>query len=100
MASLPVVIRFCASVDKLTDTEFNQFILTLVDKCGRDTLITSLFTMFMTNRSSNEETLDTTLNIIKQIIESRKTKPKPASSSDITMQSLPSELIGNLASYL
>eukprot|EP01083_Nonionella_stella_P127996 387762_1 len=70
MASLPVVIRFCASVDKLTGTEFNKFILTLVDKCGRDTLITSLFTMLIANRSSNQETLDSTLNIIKQIIES------------------------------
>eukprot|EP01083_Nonionella_stella_P017135 47890_1 len=103
MASLAEVIRFRAFVDKLTDSEFNQFIQTLVQKCGRGILITSLFALFTSecNRLSNiEQTLDTTLNIIKQIIESRDTKPKPASSSDITMQSLPSELIGNLASYL
>eukprot|EP01083_Nonionella_stella_P242078 844747_1 len=100
MASLAEVIRFRASVDKLTDTEFDQFILTLMQKCGRDIIITSLFTMFTSERNRSSQTLDTTLNIIKQIIESRKTKPKPANSYEITMQSLPSALIGNLASYL
>eukprot|EP01083_Nonionella_stella_P259107 885009_1 len=100
MTSLSEVIRFRASVHKLTDTEFHQFILTLVQKCGRDILITSLFTMFTSGCDRSSQSLETTLNIIKQIIESRKTKPKPASSSDITMQSLPSALIGNLASYL
>eukprot|EP01083_Nonionella_stella_P118661 354317_1 len=100
MASLDEVIRFRASVDKLTGTEFDQFILTLMQKCGRDIIITSLFTMFTSERNRSSQTLDTTLNIIKQIIESRKTKPKPANSYEITMQSLPSALIGNLASYL
>eukprot|EP01083_Nonionella_stella_P169569 575302_1 len=100
MTSLAEVIRFRSSVDKLTDTEFNRFIMMLMQKCGRDILITSLFTMFTSACNRSSDTLDTTLNIIKQIIESRKTKPKPVNSYAITMKSLPSELIGNLASYL
>eukprot|EP01083_Nonionella_stella_P175089 608756_1 len=100
MTSLSEVIRFRASVHKLTDTEFHQFILTLVQKCGRDILITSLFTMFTSGCDRSSQSLETTLNIITQIIESRKTKPKPANAYNITMQSLPSVLVGNLASYL
>eukprot|EP01083_Nonionella_stella_P210307 761480_1 len=56
--------------------------------------------MFTSGCDRSSQSLETTLNIITQIIESRKTKPKPANAYNITMQSLPSVLVGNLASYL
>eukprot|EP01083_Nonionella_stella_P241606 843569_1 len=60
MTSLTEVIRFRALVDKLTDTEFDQFILTLVQKCGRELrgiLITSLFAMFASGCTESKQNI-------------------------------------------
>eukprot|EP01083_Nonionella_stella_P167539 563410_1 len=99
MASLAEVIRFRVFINKLNDAEFNDFMMAFVQKCGRNVMITSLFAMFLSNeQDSTKQTLNETLSILKQIIEARKSKP--IISHQTTMQSLPSDLIGNLASYL
>eukprot|EP01084_Bolivina_argentea_P200558 342948_1 len=63
-------------------------------------MFTSPFNIIFNGQDSKQQTLNTTLSTIQQIIESRKTKPKSIRSYGLTMQSLPSELIGHLASYL
>eukprot|EP01083_Nonionella_stella_P075094 203928_1 len=107
MSSLSEVIRFRSSVDKLNPTEFNDFILTFVQKCERNILITSLFTTFLSQlhsssnqQESNQPTLNIALTLLKQIIASRKPKRQHYPCHVKRLQSLSSELIGNLASYL
>eukprot|EP01083_Nonionella_stella_P082652 228168_1 len=99
MASLAEVIRFRVFTNKLNDTEFNDFMVAFVQKCGRNVITTSLFAMFLSNEhDSTKQTLNESVSIIKQIIETRKSKP--IIPHQTAMQSLPSALIGNLASYL
>eukprot|EP01083_Nonionella_stella_P174491 605061_1 len=104
MTSFVEVIRFRVLSSKLDNNEFNAFILEFIRKCGRNVLMTSLFNPFITtNTNINHQALHTCIGIIKQIMESRKSKaelPYPLSHTQTTIHSLSPELIGELSSYL
>eukprot|EP01083_Nonionella_stella_P277078 941989_1 len=103
MASIAEALKFRILSSKLDDTEFNAFILEFIRRCGRNILVTSLFNPFISNTATanvDHQALQTSIGIIKQIMESRKRKSDALSQTQITIHSLSPELIGELSSYL
>ena len=108
---LSQVIHFRKLASRLTDVEFSLFITQLVDKCGREALLTPFCEKFTNkisgNRYRNIHHFNIAIKIIEGIIKSkRKIKQESSTLSNLTRspltrrKTLPKAIISEIGSYL
>ena len=107
MALVNEVIKFRSLVGSLNDQEFIVFLSNIIQQYGRDVFLSSFCNQFLQTQCINTNiptsTINTATNIVRNIITSRHSSHKSAythSSTTRKLDSLPSSLIGEIASYL
>eukprot|EP01084_Bolivina_argentea_P268495 456059_1 len=98
MSILVKAVRFRSLSDQLTDKEYTTFITQVIKSHGRQLLNRYIFQQFIPTNTSNISELDNLINIISNIIQSRKQKKQLLSPTNIDQ--FPAAIIGFIASYL
>ena len=109
MKSLVKVIKLRSMISTLTDEEFNQFMIDILKKCGRNIFLPPLYDKFMENKCqkvlknncpNHKKQIDYALKIIRQIIRGRQKSNNIILLNQTKLDLLPKALIGEIASYL
>ena len=100
MASLPELIKFRALAEQLEEMEFNEFLGTIVRKCGRSVVLFALSNQFSDQAiKADPSILATFIEIIEDIIRNRERKPL-VQHSNLKIDSFSVTLTGNIVSFL
>ena len=99
MSALLKVIKFRSLVNTLTDKEFNRFTSYLGAKCGRDALFI-VGSPFNHQNQNHSHVVNIAIGIVKCIMNSRIKSNQNLAPHAKKLDSLPNELIGEIASYL
>ena len=102
MNALYETMKFSLLIDKLSDTEFNEFTALFVKQCGRKALMTPFISQTFINKCntnhSNDHCKKKAMKIVQTIIRSSSNDIEPMQES--TIQTLPKTIIGEISSYL
>ena len=104
-SSLSKVIKTSLLLDTLNDTEFHQVLANFVKQCGRSALLAAFFDQFMTktkriNHTANSQHIDKMFNITNSIARKRDKNSNPNESNKSNISTVPTAIIGEVASYL
>eukprot|EP01084_Bolivina_argentea_P101780 182412_1 len=98
MSSLTKAIKSVHLAQQLKSAEFDQFLSKLATKCGRDFILSALFTYITSSKFAYNQT-ENIIEIISDIMQSRKDN-KLAQLHNITINNLNCNIIGKISSYL
>ena len=101
LSNVVSVVKFKKLANQLTSIEFDQFLSKFTQNNGKESILKLLCSQFIKSTSINNHQLllDNMIQIVSNIIQTRKTKDIP--QANITkIDELPSPLIGEIGSYL
>lgn len=98
---LSSLIQFRSLADDLSPIEFNRFLVKMVADFGKNVILTPIFNSFAGGEAVHPTTpLNDIIALIKDIIRQRKQDDSTTDSQTVTINSLVSPLIGEIASML
>ena len=98
MTTLTRFIQFRAFVDSMNETEALRLIASIMKQCGKDAILKPFCNQLLQDIHRNTDQLNVALNASNNIIISKEKSEQI--SSKVTIESLSSTLIGEIASYL
>ena len=101
MSTTDKLVKFQYLVHKLTDSEVNQFSVSLVARLGRNAILSPFCNQFYVKPTKNNDItqIDCAMDIVNGIIMSRSKSISNHSSTKIKLDTLPTSIIGEIASY-
>ena len=97
-SSLSSAIKFCSLSEELNDAEFGRLLSAICARAGRKLIVAALFEQL--RHEDNVNAAESAIGAIHDIMNAREKTHEIAQPQTVGMHALPSELIGEVGSYL